>query len=249
MVFTRRVSSRMEITVAGCQADGFGTLVTVVSLFAPRVAVAVVSVHLPEPWFVVLHEPQAPDPFRRLPEVQVRHEETGRTTMLGREWLALELPDNQPLPIQQILDRKVGCIPAVAESHHERRRRVLEPGRSEDALNGDAAPFGVELRPARHAVNVYCDIGWPKRTKLIPAPRGDARPVLRLESECPSVQRGVWSCAGGQYGKVAGDVLPWREPFRPSLGSSTLKASGDHFISPSRWAATSRIGLIAIPLR
>jgi hypothetical protein len=43
----------------------------------------------------------------------MRHKEARRATMLGREWLALELPDNEPLSIQQILEG-IGAIRAVS---------------------------------------------------------------------------------------------------------------------------------------
>src|SRR5688572_26895878 len=170
MVFTRYVSSRMETTDADCQADGLGTLVTVVPLFPPRVTVAVVSVHFPEPWLVVLHETQAPNPLGGLPEIEVRHQETRRPPLLGREGLAVVVPDDQRLSVNQILNRKVGRIPAIAKRHHERRRWLLEPGRCEDAINGDAAPVSVELRPARHTVNIHRDLRRTNRTKLLPAP-------------------------------------------------------------------------------
>src|SRR5688572_8735172 len=122
MVFARRVSSRMETTVAVCQAPGFGTLVTGVPLFAPRVTVAVIPVHLPEPWLVVLHEAQPAYPLGGLPEIEVRHQEARRSPMFGRERLAVVLPDDQRLSVQQILHRQVGRIAAIAKRRDERRR-------------------------------------------------------------------------------------------------------------------------------
>src|SRR5262245_26104836 len=178
MVFTRWVSSRIETTSAACQPDTFGTLITVVPLFAPRIAIAVVPVQFPEPGLVVLHEAQSSYPLGGLPEIEVRHQEACRASMLGCERLALVLPDDERLSFQQILYREVGRVAPVAKCHHVRRRWVLEPGHLEDAINGDAAPLGVELRPARHAVNIHDDLRRTERTKLFPAPRHDLRAIL-----------------------------------------------------------------------
>src|SRR5262245_28908625 len=158
MVFTRGVSSRMETTVAGCHADAFGTLITVVPLFPPRVTVAVVPVHFPEPRLVVVHEAQAPYPFGGLPEIEVRHKKARWPAMLGRERLAVVLPDDQRLSLQQVLHRQVARIPAIAERHRKSRRGFLESGRRQETIDGNAAPVRVELRPARHTVNVDRDV-------------------------------------------------------------------------------------------
>src|SRR5687768_11054456 len=110
----------MDTTVAVCQPAGLGMLVTVVALFLPRVPVGVVPVHLPEPWLVVLHETEPAYPFGGLPEIEVRHQEARWAAVLGRERFAVEFPDDECLSIQQILDRKVGRIAAVAERSEER---------------------------------------------------------------------------------------------------------------------------------
>src|SRR5262245_45789551 len=106
MVFTRCVSSRMDTTIAGCQPDDRGilALVTVVPLFAPRIAVAVVTIHLPESRLVVVHEAQAPDPLGGLPEIEMRHQEARGPAVLGCERLAVVFPDHVCLSVQHILD-------------------------------------------------------------------------------------------------------------------------------------------------
>jgi hypothetical protein len=91
----------METTVAVCQATGFGTLVTVVPLFPPGVTVVVVSVHLPEPRLVVLHEAKAAYPLGGLPEIEVWHQEARWPAVFGRERLTVVLPDNQRLPFSR----------------------------------------------------------------------------------------------------------------------------------------------------
>src|ERR1051325_8314247 len=178
MVFARCVSSRIEITRAACQATGLGTLVTVVPLFAPRISVAVISVDFPESGLVVLHESEATYPLGRLPEIEMRHKEASGPPVLGREWLAVILPDNERFSVPHILDPQLARISAIAERHHERSRRFVDPGCGEDAIDGDAAPVGIELRPTRHAVNIHGDLRWTERAKFLPVPRNDVRPVL-----------------------------------------------------------------------
>src|SRR5688572_5164716 len=220
--------SRSEAACAWYCFSLYGPLVTVVPLFSARVTIAVVPVDLPEPWLVVLHEAQAPYPLGGLPEIEVRHQEARRPPVFGLERLAVVLPDHQRLSFQQILDRQIGRIAAIAKRHHEWGRWLLEPGRCEDPLNGDAAPVSVELGPARHTVNIHRDLRRTKRTKLLPAPRHDLRTVLHFEREGPGVQWGVRSRSGGQHGKIRGQVLSGREPFRLGMGPSALKAACDH---------------------
>jgi hypothetical protein len=107
-----------------------------------------------------------------------------------------------------VAHRKPNGIPAIAKRHHKWGRWLLESGRCEDSIDGDAAPVSVELRPARHTVNIHRDLRRTKRTKLFPAPRHDLRTIVRFEREGPSVPWGVRSGPSGQHGKVPGQVLP-----------------------------------------
>src|SRR5688572_2461266 len=134
--------------------------------------------------------------------------------MLGIERLALIFPDDQRLSLHQILDWKVGRIAAVAKRHRKRRRRLLETSRGEDAVNGDTAPLGVELRPSRHAVNVNVSVDRTKRLKLLPVPRPDLRTVLRFEREGPQMPWSASRRASGEHRKIAGRMLARRDPAR-----------------------------------
>src|SRR3954453_18126607 len=67
--------------------------VTLVPLLGPGVASVVVAVALPEPGLVLRHQRQARDPFGALPEVQVRHQQSDRTPVLGGQRPALVSPD------------------------------------------------------------------------------------------------------------------------------------------------------------
>src|SRR6185503_3503144 len=122
-------------------------------------------------------------------------------------------------------------------------------GGCEDAVNRDAAPVGVELRPASDTVNIRRDLRRSKCTKLVPVPRPDLGPIFRFECEGPCVQRGVRSGPGGQDGEVADQVLSRREPFRVGVRPSALKAACDAAHDTPHATLTSRIGLIALASR
>ena len=59
---------------------------------------------LPEPGLVAGHHDQPANPLRALPEVEVRHEQPGRSAMLRRERLPLGLDRDPGLPVEQLAD-------------------------------------------------------------------------------------------------------------------------------------------------
>src|SRR5215207_2526241 len=94
------------------------TSVPPVALLAPRVAVVVVAERFPEAWLVVVQQPQAPDPFGALPEVEVWHEQARRSAVLGLERLAavgVGYPGPSP---RDVLQRQIRGVAAVAEGEH-----------------------------------------------------------------------------------------------------------------------------------
>src|SRR3954453_9547951 len=84
-----------------------------VSLFAPRVAIFVVAKRFPKSRLVVEQKVDTADPLRRLPEVQVRHEEACRTSVCWGELLAVEVKVVPPLAIGQVLEWKVARVAAI----------------------------------------------------------------------------------------------------------------------------------------
>src|SRR4051794_7680334 len=104
----------------------------------------------------MVHDAQARDPLRALPEVEVRDEQAGRAAVLAGQWLALVFPDDPGLAAGQVLERGVRRVAAVGEGHHVGRRRVEARG-LEQLVDGDARERRVELRPLRHAMYVPGD--------------------------------------------------------------------------------------------
>src|SRR5262245_60635263 len=102
-VVARCVSATLSATSACRQArrrapaSASGASVAVVALLTPGVSVDVVAEGFPKARLVVLHEPQPADPFRRLPEVEVRDQETRRAAVLWRQRLAVEAGRYQAL--------------------------------------------------------------------------------------------------------------------------------------------------------
>src|SRR6478735_8744370 len=89
-LFTRGVSGMIAAIFASCQRSfGSGALegtasVTGEALLAPGIAIDVIAAELPEACLVALDELQAAHPFRRLPEIEMWHEQPRRSAMVGR---------------------------------------------------------------------------------------------------------------------------------------------------------------------
>ena len=62
--------------------------VGVIALLAPRISVHVIAAQLPEAGLVALGELQSVHPLRRLPEVEVRHQQARGAAVIGLERLA-----------------------------------------------------------------------------------------------------------------------------------------------------------------
>src|SRR5215212_9621235 len=90
-------------------------LVPPVALFAPRVAVVVVTQGLPEAGFVFSNQPQSSHPLGALPEVKVRHEQAGRTAVLRLERLVVVGVGDPGLTTRDGLQREVRGVAAVAK--------------------------------------------------------------------------------------------------------------------------------------
>src|SRR5262245_23958272 len=81
-VAARGVSGAVAAIVAVRQS------VALIALLKPGVSTVVIAERLPEAGLVILGEDQAADPFRALPEVQMRDEHPGGPAVLGLERLA-----------------------------------------------------------------------------------------------------------------------------------------------------------------
>src|SRR2546423_5962525 len=138
----------------GEASDFVGILVSPVTLLAPRVAIEVVAVGLPESRVLLVLEPDATHPLRALPEIEVRDEQSRGTAVLRMEWLAVELVCDPRLAVHDVLEWQVFRVAAVAES-----RDVLGRGvhAFHQRVERHALPRGVELRPLRHAMDVFGD--------------------------------------------------------------------------------------------
>src|SRR5262249_41647341 len=182
-VVVRRVSATLSTTSACRQARrralaraGGAASIAVIALLTPGVSVDVVAEGLPEARLIVLHELQPADPLRRLPEVEVRDQETRRAAVLRRQRLAVEAGRHQALATEQVVERQVGRVAAVAVRHEVGRRRLLEARRREQVVDRDPLPDGSELAPLGHAVDVDREFSPRQRLELLPGPLADARP-------------------------------------------------------------------------
>ena len=97
--------------------------VPLIALFPPWVSVVVVAELLPEPRLVLKQQVDPVDPLSRLPEVQVRHEQPGRSAVFGGKLSAVELEGNPRLAVEKVFERKVGRVTAVAVDEGEVAQR------------------------------------------------------------------------------------------------------------------------------
>src|SRR5215510_11118970 len=115
--FSTTSACRQARRRAGAPAGGGAVSISVIALLTPGVSVDVVAERLPEARLVLLHEPQPADPLRRFPEVEVRDQESRWAAMLRRQRFAVELGRDQALAPEQVFERQVGRVSAVAVRH------------------------------------------------------------------------------------------------------------------------------------
>src|SRR5207344_3651807 len=95
-----------------------------VPLLAPRVTVVVIAGGLPEARLVLVQQLDPADPLRRLPEVEMWHQEAGWSTVLGRQVDAVVPVGDPCLAVEQVLERQVRGVAAVRMREREVGRRV-----------------------------------------------------------------------------------------------------------------------------
>ena len=93
-----------------------GASIPLIPLFAPWVAVVVIAELLPEAGGVLQHQVDAANPLGRLPEVQVRDQQSGRPAVLRGKFIASVLVGDPGFAVEQILQRQVGAVPADGAS-------------------------------------------------------------------------------------------------------------------------------------
>src|SRR5262249_37515062 len=173
-LLTRNVSFMISRTSASCHSrrrpGAPPTSITVVPLLFPGVAIVVVTQRLPETTLILFHESQSSQPLRAFPKIEVRHEEPGRTTMLGRNRRALIAGHDQTSAANEIGNRKVRCVTSIAMGHDVRFGRFCAARRSQQRVKCHSLPSGIELRPFRNTVNVGPDGSLRERVELLPIP-------------------------------------------------------------------------------
>ena len=148
----------------------------------------------PEAGLVVDGQRQPAYPLRGLPEVQVGHQQSGRSAVISPERFPVVTVDHPRLSAGQIGQRQVGGVAPVTEGGDVRPGglHVLEQG-----VHRDPGPTGVELRPTGDAMDVDRHVLARQRLELRPGPPG-ALLDLALDAKVPAVQVGPRRGAGRQ---------------------------------------------------
>src|SRR4029077_19896422 len=131
-VFIRGVSTTMSRTSATChssrRAEPVLPSVTVVPLFFPWIPTDVIPGRLTEARLVGFHERQAPQPFGALPEIEMRHEQSGGSAVHRLHGRVGVTGYDRALAAHQVIDSEVGCIAALTMSHDVGRWRLAQSG-------------------------------------------------------------------------------------------------------------------------
>src|SRR5262245_47596696 len=201
---TSTTSARRQSVLDSCTVT---SLVSPVALLAPGVSVVVVAQRLPETGDVVGREPETPDPLGALPEVQVWHQQAGRTAVYRLQGLPLVGVCHPRLASRHVLERQVRRVVAVAEGCDVLGRR-LHP--LQQRIHRDALPPGAQLRPLGDAVDVPGDLLRGQPLELLP------RPPLGLvnlpdDGEVPRLQGRAWRGAGREDREAVIQVLAGRQ--------------------------------------
>ena len=141
--------------------------------------------------------------------------------LLGRQRLAVVVGGHHALAIDQILDRQVGGVTAIAVGHEIGRRRLVEPRRLDQVIDRHALPFRPKLAPLGDAMDVDGDLGLRQGLKLLPRPPASERSAV-LQRQGPLLEWRTRRRAGAQHREVVGDELAGRNPI--SFGPSTAPA-------------------------
>src|SRR5690242_13884486 len=130
MLFTRLVSVTRACTRPTCHSSlrGVGCAsVAVIPLLLPGIAIVVISARLPEAGLILGHEAKPPQPLGALPKVEMRDQEAGWASMSRSDWQALVTSRNHSFSSDQIGNRDVRGVAAVAVGHDKAFRRLLTP--------------------------------------------------------------------------------------------------------------------------
>src|SRR5262245_50864376 len=187
-------------------------LVAGIALLVPGVAVVVVAERLPEAGLVLFQQPQAPDPFCALPEVEVRHDQAGRSAVLRLERLVVVAVGDERLAVGGLVEWQVRGVPAVAEGA-DVGRVVVDLDVLEEGVQAHAFPLRVQLAPLGDAVDVHDEGLLWQLQELVPGP-ADRRPDEPFDAERPAVQRRARRRSRREDRKVARQVLAGRESAR-----------------------------------
>src|SRR6185437_9667703 len=121
----RRTRSMM---IASCQrtAGAAATPVSVigVALLPPGIAIGVVAAQLPEAGLVALSELQPVRPFRGLPEIEMRHQQPCRATVIRLQRLALMAQRQHGPALREIGDGDIRRVAIVGMDQRETRGRL-----------------------------------------------------------------------------------------------------------------------------
>src|SRR6185503_2093538 len=216
---TLDVSSRMPFTVASRHEIGFtiASSIAAIAFFEPLVTPVVIAKRLPEPRLILVLDAETTDPFGAFPEIPPRYDEPRGATVLRRKRLAVVLPRDEGLAVQDVAERQVRRIAAVGIGDHE-CSVLIELDVLEEGVEAHSAPLHVELRPLRDTADIDDPFAVRQCHEL--GPRPDYRVADEaFDRERPAIERGTGRRPRRQDREVSRLVLPGRDPIPSSTGT------------------------------
>src|SRR6185295_7086174 len=214
----RRLLARDQAELFRPPADlvGLAGLLEAEALLAPGIAVGVVAVLLPEAAAVLGQELDAVHPLAALPGVEMGDDQAQRPAVVAGEVPAVPGVDEERSSREEVLERQVGRVAAVAVDHHV--RGVRKHARLREKIAGrEALPKVVEGREAGHAVKIGGDACPRQRLELEPAEL-DLLFDPPEEAQAPVGGLGVRHRAVGQDRPLVRHVLAGRHAIVAGVG-------------------------------
>src|SRR6266480_1021997 len=216
-----------SLGAAGAAIGWLTSGIPLVALLSPRIAAVMIAELLPKTGLVTVQQLKPAHPLRALPEIEVRHEETRRPTMLRRKRCPIVTEHHPRLAARYVTNGQVRGVSAIAEGDDEPSFRQAGVLRGlQQRIDGDALPPCIELRPLGNAVDVDGRSLMRQLLKFFPRPRH--RAASRISNgEMPGCERYAWSWTGGKHRKIPRLILPGRQAVLRCRRTAAMETAGD----------------------
>jgi len=131
----------------------------------------VVSVALPKPRLIPLHELYTAQPLRALPRIKLRYNQPSRPTVIERDRLAVMRNRHQRIISQKFRNRQIGCKPVVVPVCQHELRPWRQPARPAHQFpRRNSLPNIPQPAPPRDAMKIGKHFNTRQFAEFLPVP-------------------------------------------------------------------------------